>query len=130
MNPREFESQKQLEISLTAAAVYHSHSLKHEEAIQITDWACCVRNQTGHLQRCRKTKGEAKSREQSTYLQNLLSSPGIRRELKPWETITVGGVSGGLAAVTTTPFDVIKTRMMTAEPGEGRVPGACGCRGV
>jgi hypothetical protein len=42
----------------------------------------------------------------------------------------VGGVSGGLAAVTTTPFDVIKTRMMTAEPGEGRrVQGLVGVGG-
>ncbi|KAK8350231.1 hypothetical protein V6Z11_A06G198200 [Gossypium hirsutum] len=37
----------------------------------------------------------------------------IRRELEPWETVVVGAISGGLASVTTTPFDVIKTRMMT-----------------
>ncbi|MBA0748297.1 hypothetical protein Gogos_005138, partial [Gossypium gossypioides] len=37
----------------------------------------------------------------------------IRRELEPWETVVVGAMSGGLASVTTTPFDVIKTRMMT-----------------
>lgn len=37
----------------------------------------------------------------------------LRRELEPWETIVVGAISGGLAAVTTTPFDVMKTRMMT-----------------
>lgn len=41
----------------------------------------------------------------------------LQRELAPWETLVVGGVSGGLAAVCTTPFDVIKTRMMVASPG-------------
>lgn len=41
----------------------------------------------------------------------------LRRELAPWETLLLGGVSGGLAAVAITPFDVIKTRMMIAPKG-------------
>ena len=39
------------------------------------------------------------------------------RELNTWQVIGVGGLSGALAAVATTPADVLKTRMMTAAIG-------------
>ncbi|XP_043700944.1 calcium-binding mitochondrial carrier protein SCaMC-1-like isoform X2 [Telopea speciosissima] len=41
----------------------------------------------------------------------------LKRDLEPWESMVVGAVSGGLASITTTPFDVIKTRMMIASQG-------------
>jgi hypothetical protein len=43
------------------------------------------------------------------------------RELTPWQTIAVGALSGAIAAVATTPADVLKTRIMT-----GRAPAGLG----
>ena len=42
-------------------------------------------------------------------------------ELSPWQTICVGALSGAIAAVATTPADVLKTRIMT-----GRAPAGLG----
>ena len=39
---------------------------------------------------------------------------GTQRDLAPWEVIAIGGIAGALAAVATTPADVVKTRIMTA----------------
>ncbi len=39
------------------------------------------------------------------------------RDLEAWETIAVGALSGAVAAALTTPFDVLKTRLMTSAVG-------------
>ncbi|CAD7705384.1 unnamed protein product [Ostreobium quekettii] len=43
---------------------------------------------------------------------------GIGRDLKSWETLMVGALSGALGAIVTTPADVMKTRIMTAAAGQ------------
>ena len=47
------------------------------------------------------------------------------KELTPWQTIFVGALSGAIAAVATTPADVLKTRIMT-----GRAPAGLGALGL
>ena len=42
---------------------------------------------------------------------------GGGRELRTWEILTVGALSGALGAIATTPADVVKTRIMSAAPG-------------
>ncbi|QDZ23492.1 mitochondrial substrate carrier protein [Chloropicon primus] len=39
------------------------------------------------------------------------------KDLEPWETIALGALSGAVAAALTTPFDVLKTRLMTSAVG-------------
>jgi len=45
-----------------------------------------------------------------------------REDLEAWETIALGALSGALAAALTTPFDVLKTRLMTSAIGAQTVP--------
>jgi hypothetical protein len=43
---------------------------------------------------------------------------GGGRELPNWEVIAIGGLAGAIAAIATTPADVVKTRIMTAAANE------------
>jgi hypothetical protein len=49
---------------------------------------------------------------------------GTGRELAHWEVIAIGGLAGGLAAIATTPADVLKTRIMTATAAQSLGAGA------
>jgi hypothetical protein len=37
----------------------------------------------------------------------------LRRDLEAWEVVAVGALFGGLAAIVTTPFNVMQTRILT-----------------
>ena len=48
----------------------------------------------------------------------MLAGAGQARELTSAQTIGIGALSGAIAAVLTTPADVIKTRIMTLPAGQ------------
>ena len=48
----------------------------------------------------------------------LLYGPGSAKELTSAQTIAIGAMSGAIAAVLTTPADVMKTRIMTLPAGQ------------
>ncbi|KAA8499634.1 putative S-adenosylmethionine carrier 2, chloroplastic [Porphyridium purpureum] len=54
---------------------------------------------------------EALKRQRSAYL----ARRGNKRALKTWESSLCGSCAGAISAAATTPFDVVKTRIMTGE---------------